>query len=61
MPIGRGTSAALVLSIGLVATAHGTTITVNAADPRPHHDLLGREVQHEQPQHAETFAARSDP
>ena len=32
MSIGRGTSAALVLCIGLAATAHGTTITVNSTD-----------------------------
>src|SRR5262245_41600066 len=32
MSIGRGTRAALVLCIGLAATAHGTTITVNSTD-----------------------------
>jgi len=32
MSIGRGTRAALVLCIGLAATARGTTITVNSTD-----------------------------
>ena len=32
MSIGRGTSAALLLCIGLAAAAHGTTITVNSTD-----------------------------